>query len=90
MEYIVKGLESQKNGEKFHDFVLSDAIYYIKKAQEALDEGLLNPEQWYNNEQINSSTFFSLFPQIYFTQQRLLLASDSCSSQSPSCPKSSQ
>ena len=90
MEYIVKGLESQKNGDKFHDFVLADAIYYIKKAQETLDEGLANPEQWYRNEQVNSSTFFSLFPQIYLTQQRLLLASDNCSSQNPSCPKSSQ
>ena len=59
MEYIVKGLESQKNGDKFHDFVLADAIYYIKKAQETLDEGLANPEQWYRNEQVNSSTFFA-------------------------------
>jgi hypothetical protein len=88
MEYIIKGIESQKTGDKHRDFVLNDAVYYIKKAQEALDEGLSNPEQWYRNEQINSSTFFSLFPQIYFTQQRL--ASDSCFSQSPSCPKSSQ
>ena len=88
MEYIIKGIESQKTGDKYHDFVLSDAVYYIKKAQETLDEGLRNPEEWYRNEQINSSTFFSLFPQIYFTQQRL--ASDSCFSQNPSHPKSTQ
>ncbi len=90
MDYIIKGLESQKNGDMFHDFVLNDAIFYIKKAQEALDEGLRNPEQWYRNEQINSSTFFNLFPQIYFTQQRFAAAYDNGSSQIPNFQKSNQ
>jgi len=90
MEYIIKGIESQKTGDKYHDFVLSDAVYYIKKAQETLDEGLENPEQWYKNEQINSSTFFNLFPQIYFTRERLASEMDNCSSQIPNCQKSNQ
>jgi hypothetical protein len=87
MEIIIDGLQSRKNGEKYHDFVLDDAIYYIKKAQEALGDGLDDPESWFKNEQINSSTFYSLFPQIYFTQQRLA----SCMNSSPESthPKSS-
>jgi hypothetical protein len=70
MDLIIKGLESKKNGDKYHDFVIDDAMYYIKKAQETLDQGLLNPVEWYENEQVNSKTFFSLFPQIYLTHQR--------------------
>ena len=30
MEYIIKGIESQKTGDKYRDFVLEDAVYYIK------------------------------------------------------------
>jgi hypothetical protein len=71
MDLIIKGLESKKNGDKYHDFVIDDAMYYIKKAQETLDQGLLNPVEWYENEQVNSKTFFSLFPQIYLTHQRI-------------------
>ena len=87
MEDLIQSLQSRKNGEKYHDFVLDDAIYYIKKAQEALEDGLEDPESWFKNEQINSSTFYSLFPQIYFTQQRLA----SCMNFSPDAtrPKSS-
>ena len=84
MDLIIKDLESRKTGDKYHDFVINDAMYYIKKAQETLDQGLLNPVGWYENEQVNSKTFFSLFPQIYLTQQRF--ASDTGSSQSPNCP----
>ena len=76
MDTIIKSLELQKSGDKFHDFVISDAIYYIKKAQEALVDGMLDPQQWYQNEQINSKTFFSLFPQIYFTQQHFSSVSE--------------
>jgi hypothetical protein len=89
MDTLIKTFESQKNGNKYHDFVLDDAIYYIKKAQEALTEGLLDPEEWYKNEQVNAKTFCSLFPHIYFTQQRLASEMDTCSSQIPTRPKSS-
>ena len=67
MDDIIKTIESQKNGDKFHDFVLDDAVYFIRKAKEALEEGLQDPEGWYNTEQATSKTFYSLFPQIYFT-----------------------
>jgi hypothetical protein len=84
MDQVIQDLETRKNGDKYHDFVIDDALYYIKKAQETLDQGLLNPIGWYENEQVNSKTFFSLFPQIYLTQQRF--ASDTGSSQNPNCP----
>jgi hypothetical protein len=86
MDDIIKNIESQKSGEKFHDFVLDDAVYYIKKAQDALAEGLANPEEWYNNEKVNTMTFYSLFPQIYLTQQRLRSVRNESVSQDASHP----
>jgi len=85
MDTLLKDLESHKTGEKFHDFVIDDAMFYIKKAQEALDEGLKDPKLWYRNEQINSQTFFTLFPHIYFTQQQLACTN---SEPDPTHPKS--
>lgn len=70
MDDVIKTLESRKTGEKFHDFVLSDAIYFINKAKEALEDGLDDPERWYNNEQASLKTFCTLFPQIYVTLQK--------------------
>ena len=87
METIVNELESSKTGEKFHDFVINDAVYYIKKAQEALDEGLEDPKAWYMREQINAKTFFNLLPHIFLTHHRLL--SDTSSDENSSHPKSS-
>jgi hypothetical protein len=72
MDDIIKIIESQKNGDKFHDFVIDDAIYFIKKAKETLEDGLQDPEKWYENERVNSATFFKLFPYIYYTQQHLM------------------
>ena len=87
MDDIIDTIESRKTGEKFHDFVLDDAIYFIKKAKEALEDGLPDPEAWYNNEQINAKTFFKLLPQIFLTHHRVL--SDTSSSSNPTCPISS-
>jgi hypothetical protein len=36
MDLLIDGLESRKSGEKFHDFVLDDAIHSIKRAKEKL------------------------------------------------------
>jgi hypothetical protein len=77
MDDIIKDIESRKNGDKIHDFVLDDAIYFIKKAKEALEEGLQDPQKWYNNEQINSKTFYSLLPHIYLTQQKFAYGTSS-------------
>jgi hypothetical protein len=72
MDDLIKTFETQKNGEKFHDFVIDDAIYFIEKAREALEEGLRDPEKWYENEQLSSKTIVTLFPYIYYTQQQLM------------------
>jgi hypothetical protein len=70
MDDIIHTLESRKTGEKFHDFVLNDAIYFINKAKDALEDGLRDPEGWYNSEQVSLKTFCTLFPQIYATLQQ--------------------
>ena len=81
MDELIRDIENRKNGEKFHDFVLDEAVFYINKAQEALEA---DPEEWYKNSQLSAQTFIKLFPQIYFTQQQLLHeASDTGSEQTP-------
>ena len=71
MDLLIDGLESRKNGEKYHDFVLDDAIVNIKRAKEALEEGLEDPEKWWNESLIQAKTFATLFPFIYLVQQRI-------------------
>lgn len=71
MDLIIDGLKSRKNGEKYHDFVIDDAISSIKRAIEALDEGLVDPEKWWTDSLIQAKTMATLFPFIYLLQQRL-------------------
>jgi len=71
MDLIIDGLETRKNGEKYHDFVLDDAINSIKRAKEALDEGMKDPEDWWKDSLLTTKTFMTLFPFIYMVQQRL-------------------
>lgn len=71
MDLIIDGLETRKNGEKYHDFVLDDAISSIKRAKEALDEGMKDPEAWWTESLLTTKTFMTLFPFIYMVQQRL-------------------
>jgi K+-transporting ATPase A subunit len=51
MDGLVPILEAMKNGEKHRDYCVDDAIFHIKKASEALTEGLKDPESWYNTSQ---------------------------------------
>jgi hypothetical protein len=71
MDLIIDGLEARKNGEKYHDFVLDDAINSIKRAKEALDEGMKDPEAWWTESLLTTKTFMTLFPFIYMVQQHL-------------------
>lgn len=69
MDLIIEGLESRKTGDKYHDHVLNDAINSIKHAQQALDEGIKEPEKWYKDTETNCKIFMRLFPFIYILQQ---------------------
>ena len=71
MDLCIDGLEFRKNGEKYHDFVLDDAISSIKRAKEALEEGLVDPVKWWSDSLIQAKTFATLFPFIYLLQQQL-------------------
>lgn len=71
MDLLIDGLESRKSGEKFHDFVLDDAINSIKRAKEALEDGMKDPEHWWNESLLTTKTFMTLFPLIYMVQQKL-------------------
>jgi len=71
MDLLIDGLESRKNGEKYHDFVLSDAINSIKRAKEALEDGLKDPENWWNDSLIMAKTLVTIMPFMYLVQQRI-------------------
>jgi len=69
MDKLIEDLNSQKTGEKYHDFVITDAISYIEKAKECMAEGMADPLKWYCDAIIMSKTISYLFPQIYTLQQ---------------------
>ena len=71
MDLLIDGLVSRKTGEKYHDFVLDEAIVNIKRAKEALEEGIADPEKWWNESLIQAKTIATLFPFIYLVQQRI-------------------
>ena len=64
----VNALELQKTGEKFHDFCIDDAIFHIKKAQEALEDGLLDPESWYKSSLFTAKVLAKSLPFILAIQ----------------------
>ena len=48
MDDIIKEMEKQKTGEKYHDFCIDDAIFHILKAKEIIEGCLENPRDWYD------------------------------------------
>ena len=64
----VNALELKKTGEKFHDFCIDDAIFHIKKAQEALEDGLLDPEAWYKSSVFTAKVLAKSLPFILAIQ----------------------
>ena len=72
MDLILDGLEHRKNGDRYHDLVLTDAINHIKKAQECLDEGLSDPEKWWNDNTVLTKAWVSMFPFMYMMIQQQL------------------
>ena len=69
METLIWELQGKKNGEKYHDGVIEDAIFHLKKSMECLDEGLQDPKKWYEDNVVIAKTFTQLFPVIYRLQQ---------------------
>ena len=59
MDQLIKELVSRKNGEKFHDFCIDDAIFHIVKAKEILES---DPEDWFNQQREVSKLFVQLLP----------------------------
>jgi len=73
-------LESRKNGDRYHDFCIDDAIFHIKKAQEALEEGLSDPKAWYTSSKFTSQVLAKSLPFILAVQMQESLAEDQGSS----------
>jgi len=48
---LIPLMEAMKTGDKYRDYCIDDAIFHIKKASEALTEGLRNPKEWYEMSQ---------------------------------------
>ena len=51
MDGMIPLLEALKTGDKHRDYCIDDAIFHIKKATEALTDGLNDPQTWYANSQ---------------------------------------
>jgi hypothetical protein len=51
MDGMIPLIEALKTGDKHKDYCIDDAIFHIKKATEALTEGLKDPQTWYTNSQ---------------------------------------
>jgi len=73
-------LESRKNGDKYHDFCIDDAIFHIKKAHEALEDGLADPKAWYETSKITTKVLAKCLPFIVAVQMQESLAEDQESS----------
>jgi hypothetical protein len=73
MEQVVKDLESLKNGEKYHDFCIDDAIFHIRKAQEIVIAADSGPEDWFKQQQEVSTLFVQVLP--------FLVAASNCTTQ---------
>lgn len=70
MDDLIPALESRKNGEKYHDFCIDDAIFHIKKAIEALEEGLADPLAWHASSQFSAKILAKSLPFILAIQMQ--------------------
>jgi hypothetical protein len=62
MDGLIPLLEAMKTGDKYRDYCVDDAIFHIKKATEALTDGIKDPEAWYTTSQSSSKVFANVFP----------------------------
>ena len=71
IDCLITHLQSQKTGEKHHDFCIDDAVFHLEKAQEALLEGMAQPKKWYEDALFTAKTFQKCMPFIYLVQESL-------------------
>jgi hypothetical protein len=72
MDELIKTLESNKTGEKFSDFCIDDAISHVKLAKAALEEGLSDPEKWYNESRDQAKLMIKSLPFIILANNDLI------------------
>ena len=68
MDGLLPLFESMKNGEIHHDFCIDDAIFHIKKATEALTEGLSDPVVWHARSEVCAKIIIKSLPIILALQ----------------------
>ena len=68
MDGLVPIFEAMKTGDKHRDYCVDDAVYHIKKASEALTDGLKDPEAWYNTSQAATKILAKSLPFILALQ----------------------
>jgi len=68
MDGLVPILEAMKTGDKYRDFCIDDAVFYIKKASEALTDGLKDPEAWFKTSETAMAVFVKSLPLILAIQ----------------------
>ena len=71
MDDIIKQLENEKNGEKYHDFRLDRAILCLNEAKEILDR---EPEEFYEESIFTAKTFHKAMPFVYLAQECIRLS----------------
>ena len=76
MDELISALEIKRTGQKFHDFCIDDAIFHIKKAKEALEEGLADPVAWYSSSHFSAKVLAKSLPFILAVQIQESLADD--------------
>ena len=90
LDDVIASLETRRNGELYNDFCLDDAIFHIKKAQEALDA---DPVTWYRDSIMCSRVIAKSLPLIVLLQlqesQAQNLASEENSQSEPTEDQSS-
>ena len=69
MNELKNKIKKMKNHEKNHDRVIDEALYFLDKAQECLDEGLKDPESWNAENMVINKSIIKLLPQMYLLQQ---------------------
>jgi hypothetical protein len=68
MNELVPIFEAMKTGEKYRDYCIDDAIFHMKKASEALQEGLSDPESWYKKSEASARVLAKSLPFILAAQ----------------------